>query len=261
MKILKLLPLVLLFVSCKKDPKVEPPVTPVTPMPVDSLKEKPSLFFRFDAMANNTALIISNKGYTNTAQDLFRVDRFNYYISNIRLKRDDGFIYAEPESYHLIRHGDGKTSFTVSNLPEGNYTSVEFLIGVDAARNTSGAQTGDLDVNNYMFWDWDQGYIFFKLEGGYIAKGKTVEAGYAIHVGGFEGKYSAIKPCSYNLTAPVIAKNGGMSKIYFNTVIDEIFKNPQTLAIDDYFASPGDSGMKMLADNYGDMIVVNKVEN
>lgn len=247
--------LILLFVSCKKDPKVETPVTPETP------KAEPSLSFSFNALANNTALVLNNKGYINEAQDKFTVGLLNYYISNIRLKRDDGFEYAEPESYHLIRHSEGKTTFTINNLPEGNYTSIEFLIGVDPARNTSGAQTGDLDVNNYMFWDWNQGYIFFKIEGGYLAKNKTTESGYAIHVGGFEGKYNAIKPFSYLLSTPVTAKKGVSSKIYFNTVIDEIFKNPKTIAIDDYLASPGDSGMKMIADNYADMIVLDKVEN
>ncbi|MBL7931463.1 MAG: hypothetical protein JNL60_06160 [Bacteroidia bacterium] len=247
------------FASCKKDPKVETPVVPVTP--IETPKTNPSLAFSFNAIANNSPLVIANKGYVNEGGDHFTVALFNYYITNVRLKRDDGFEFVEPESYHLIRHSDGKTSFTVSNLPEGNYTSVDFLIGVDAARNTSGAQTGDLDVNNYMFWDWDQGYIFFKLEGNYLAKNKTTDAFYAIHVAGFEGKYGAIKPCTYNLNTPIIATKGDTSKIYFNTVVDEIFKNPKTIAIDDYLVSPGDAGMKMMADNYADMIVVDKVEN
>ena len=33
----------------------------------------------------------------------------------------------------------------MAGVPEGNYTKVEFLIGVDSLRNTKGAQTGDLD--------------------------------------------------------------------------------------------------------------------
>ena len=173
------------LVSCRKDTKTEtPPVTePLVVTPVDTTKKsEPSLSFSFKALANDAPLVMStnstNKGYVNAGGDHFTVTLFNYYISNIRLKKADGSEYVEPESYHLIRHGEGKTTFTVSNLPEGNYTSMEFLIGVDAPRNTSGAQTGDLDVSNNMFWDWNQGYVFFKLEGNYLAKNATADAGF-----------------------------------------------------------------------------------
>jgi len=255
--------LVVLLASCKKDTKSEAPVvSPPIETPKDtSKKSESSLSFSFKALANNTPLVMTNKGYVNAGEDNFTVSLFNYYISNIRLKRADGFEYAEPESYHLVRHGEGKTTFTVSNLPEGNYTSMEFLIGVDAARNTSGAQTGDLDVSNNMFWNWNQGYVFFKLEGSYLAKNATTEAQYAIHIGGFEGKNNNIRTCSFNLGTPVIAKKGVVSKIYLNTIVDEIFKNPSTIAIDDYFAASGEAGMRLVADNYPDMIVVDKVEN
>ncbi len=245
-------------VSCKKDPKLT--VTPgATENP--ATEKRSSLVFSFNALVNNSKLIATNKAYTNAGQDLFTVTRFSYYISNIRLTREDGQVFAEPESYHLINHVDGKTSFTVTGLPEGTYTSVDFLIGVDVERNRSGAQNGDLDVTNGMFWDWDQGYVFFKLEGSYLAKNQSAEAYYAIHVGGFEGKYNCIKQCHFNAPTSIAAKESNVVKLTYTTVIDEIFVNPKTIAINDYLVSPSDSCMKMVADNYADMFQLTKVEN
>src|SRR5688572_24841673 len=113
-KIILAVTLSLFFLSCKKDTKIE---TPVTTTPVD----KPaSLAFRFEALVNNKTLVPATVGYTNTSKDNFTIAKFNYYISNISFKREDGVIFKEPESYHLIQHVEGKTTFTVTGLPEGN---------------------------------------------------------------------------------------------------------------------------------------------
>ena len=53
----------------------------------------------------------------------------------------------------------------LADIPNGEYTKVNYTIGVDAARNTEGAQDGALDLVNGMFWSWNTGYIFMKMEG------------------------------------------------------------------------------------------------
>jgi hypothetical protein len=241
------------ILGCKKDEKIDPAAPPV--------ESKPVVIMNFNALVNNKALVPAIKGYTNTSKDNFTITRFNYYISNLKFKREDGSVFSEPESYHLIKHVEGKTTFTVTDLPEGNYTSIEFLIGVDANRNIQGAQTGDLDVNNEMFWDWDQGYIFFKLEGSYITLKQPIESQYGLHIGGFTGANSSIQFCRYDLSDPVIAKNGGTAKISFDAVVDEIFENPDTIGFEDFYAFPVEEGSKRLSDNYRDMLVLKKVEN
>lgn len=251
--------LFLLFgTACKKDPKVETGSGSVTaPNPTQQNR----VVFSFEAVVNSQTLVPSTKGYTNSALDQFTISKFSYFLSNIRFKTADGTEFKEVESYHLVKHVEGKTSFTVTGVPEGTYTSIDLLIGVDAERNKSGAQTGDLDVNNDMYWDWDQGYVFFKLEGIYLANGETQDSPYAIHVGGFEGPYNAIKPRQYTLPQPLKMEKGKTVTVRFTALIDEIFKNPKTIGINDYLVSPGDPGMKMVADNYEDMLVISKIEN
>jgi hypothetical protein len=58
---------------------------------------------------------------------------------------------------------------------------MSYIIGVDAPRNTAGAQTGALDPGNDMFWNWNQGYIYVKLEG---TSPQSPTTGLVYHVGG-----------------------------------------------------------------------------
>jgi len=244
--------LVLITTACKKDTIV----TPVEDLPTVA----PSLNINFKALANNSVLVPNSKWYTNVSQDSFTVTKFNYYISNIKLTRSDGTVFTEPESYHLIRHVEGSTSFTINNLPEGNYTAMEFLIGVDSLRNVSGAQTGALDVANVMFWDWNTGYIFFKLEGNYRSS-VTHGQDYTIHIGGFSGKYSCLQKCKLSFANPVVAQANKQSGLYINSHVDEIFKSPTTLSFDDYYASINLPMFQSISLNYKDMFVVDRIEN
>jgi hypothetical protein len=252
-----------LMISCKKDVAIEPvapPGTagqPVTPGP-DAAHV---LTFSFSALANNTPFVPNTAWYTNTSQDHFTVTKFNYYLSNVKLRREDGFVYAEPESYHLIRHVESKTVFSLTGLPEGNYDHIEFLIGVDSLRNISGAQTGDLSADSLMFWDWEQGYIFFKLEGNYISAKVPKDGEYAIHIGGFAGPYKCLQQCSFNLSTPITVKKNARSVVSYNVLIDEIFESPVTIGFDSYFSSVSDATFRSVSQNYKDMFVVAKIEN
>jgi hypothetical protein len=55
--------------------------------------------------------------------------------------------------------------FDFINVPAGTYTGMYLTMGVDSARNVSGAQEGALDPANGMFWSWTSGYIMIKAEG------------------------------------------------------------------------------------------------
>ncbi len=239
-----------LFLSCKKDEKV---VTPETPTVAE-----PSVSMNFDARVNGQSMQ-PDTWYLNFFADSFTVRRFNYYISNVKLKRVDGFVYSEPESYHLNKHIDHKDNFTLSNVPEGTYNAIEFLIGVDSLRNVSGAQTGDLAVSEQMFWEWNTGYIFFKLEGACKTADPNRED-FAVHIGGFSGRDNAIQKCTFALLNPIVAEKGKKSQVYFQVNMEEIFKNPQNLDIETIM-NGGGSILKTVASNYNDMFKVDRVQN
>jgi hypothetical protein len=216
--------------------------------------------FDFTAKVGQVPLVINTGTYTNASGDDYTVGVFNYYISNIRLMRDDGVFYAEPESYHLIRHGEGQTSFELKNVPDGRYTAIRFLIGVDSLRNVSGAMAGDLDPVHSMFWDWDQGYIFFKMEGQFRTR-QVPWGDYAIHIGGFTGPNACLQECTIRLPVPVQARRGKASSISFSTQADEVFVNPMEIGFDYYYDNISAETFKAISENYKDMFVVEQVRN
>jgi hypothetical protein len=243
----------LVILSCKKDGKIET-ITPIAAI-------QPSLIFNFKATVDNIPFIKNTKWYTNANGDSFTVSKFNYYISNIKLKRDDGSVFSETYSYHIIKHVEGVNSFTLHNLPEGNYNQIEFLIGVDSLRNVSGSQTGDLSPDSLMFWDWSTGYLFFKLEGQYKTTTSPIADYYAMHVGGFSGTDNFIRKCSFNLTNSIVASINKSSKVFYNVSINEIFVNPLVIDFSTYSVVGGGRKSKDIADNYKDMFTIDHIEN
>ena len=224
-------------------------------------KPEPKVQVDFKAVVRTTPVVPVTGWYTNASLDSFTVTKFNYYISNIKLFSDNGTVYTEPESYHIIKHVEGLTNFTMDNVPEGTYTRMEFLIGVDSARNVSGSQTGALDPVHQMFWEWNTGYIFYKLEGSFNTLTQPTKADYVIHIGGFTGRYSCLQKVSINLGSGYKAIKGNTGKIHFNTHVEEVFTKPATIGFDDYYNAVGNPMFKALSDNYKDMFELNGIEN
>lgn len=133
----------------------------------------------FTNQVNGSALTLNAATYTNKSGETFTVSKFDYFISNIRLLRADGSAYVVPQdnSYFLLRAADPTSqSFTLNNIPAGDYAQIEYMIGVDSLRNTANIsqRTGVLDPGSShtsgtppggMYWDWNTGYIHLKLEG------------------------------------------------------------------------------------------------
>lgn len=246
--------LIAVFISsCKKDAPV-------------NLNPAGSVIFKFINMAGDSNLILNNiKTYINAHNDTFSVHTFKYYISNIKLTRNDGTIFSEKESYHLIDAGDSKrTQFTLANVPYGNYTAVSFIIGVDSVRNFSGAQTGDLDPALGMFWMWDTGYIFAELAGSSpqdTAHGLNHFFSYAII--GYSGQYNALKTVRlpfYSDTAkvsPLITP-----QVNLKADVLEWFKTPTIIsfAAVPFTDLPNQTTLNF-ANNYADMFTLQSIRN
>lgn len=179
------------FASCIKEKENVIPAPPVVAKPG-------SVEMHFENKSGEEELVFG-QWYKTEMGDSFQVSLFNYYISNIVLTTSDGKTYAEPESYHLIKHEDaGSMKFMINNVPPGEYTQVSFMIGVDSTRNVSGAQTGALDPIHGMFWTWNTGYIMAKLEGK-APKSGGMEQKLMYHVGGFKGENNVVKSVNIQL--------------------------------------------------------------
>jgi hypothetical protein len=132
----------------------------------------------------NTAL------YHPMTGDTLTFTTFKYYVSNIKLKRSDNTYWEEEESYHLVDASvPASVEIDLENVPAGDYVALEITMGVDSARNVSGAQTGALDPANGMFWSWNSGYIMIKAEG---QSPQSSTGSFAYHLGGFTGPNKAV---------------------------------------------------------------------
>lgn len=190
--------------SCKKDnsPEYDPNI-------------KAGLSVEFDNVAGSSDLQLNTGNYTNAAGEAFKVTKLKYYVSNFVFTNSNGTTYTVPQkdSYFLIDESDANTHQPEMQVPEGEYKSVSFIVGVDSLRNTVDVsqRTGVLDVSGAasdMYWGWNSGYIFFKLEGTSPVAG--MGGIFQYHIGGFGG-YSAstannIRKITLDLTARGVPK-------------------------------------------------------
>jgi len=130
--------------------------------------------------------------YTNALGETFSIDKCLFYLSNFALQTSSGKWYPIKESYFLVNISDS-SSLQIS-LP-GNITdvvSIQFLLGVDSAKNVSGIQSGVLDPARGMFWTWNTGYVMAKMEGSSPVSPMPGKK-FTYHVGGFAGEQNVAK--------------------------------------------------------------------
>lgn len=257
--ILKFMTLALLigFVSCKKDkkdPEPEPEPTPVAT--TNTIK----ILFEHNV---DTIPLVLNQNYRSPNLDTFKVSILKYYISNVVITKNDNSTFVEPNSYHLIDASNlSSTSISIPGLPFTSYKGLSFTLGVDSARNCSGAQDGDLAQNKGMFWTWSSGYIMFKLEGSSPQSGASNKS-LTYHIGGFGGVNKVQRNFSFNFASTPANVSASVSPIIHLSVdVNEFFKNPAAInfATQHTQMSTGATA-KMYADNYADMIEFEHVHN
>lgn len=166
-----------------------------------------SAVVEFSNMIGNETMDMNNKWYKNQNGDSFKVSKFNYYISNIKFYSASGKVFVQPESYHLLEQSLPESlNISIADIPFDTYTGIEFTLGVDSLRNTSGAQSGALDPAKGMFWSWTTGYIMFKLEG--VAPRSTQPGGvFMLHAGGFQGTNNVVQAIRLDFANSVALDN------------------------------------------------------
>lgn len=144
-------------------------------------KEKDSLFFKIHFKWKTETLDL-NKNYISKS-DTLQLNVLKFYISGIEIKYNDGTFYREKNSYHLVDIENFKP-FTISKFENKTIENIVFNIGVDSTACVSGANGGDLDLQNGMYWAWQSGYINMKIEGKSNSC-KTRKNQFQFHIGGY----------------------------------------------------------------------------
>lgn len=234
------------FSGCKDDKDVQP--APGT------------LEVEVDHVVGTSALVLNSGAYyTTPSGDQFKVSTFKYYLSNFRLRKADGTEYAVPNSYYLVDEADAATkAFTLTDVPAGDYNSLTFTIGVDSTRNVSGAQTGALDPQKNMFWSWNTGYIYTKLEG---TSPQAPNTGLVFHIGGFKAPNNTIRTVSPSLNGATIqVRNGRTPAVHLKADVLKMFTGPTTVRFAQLYNTMGGANSVLVANNQAaGMFVVDHV--
>ena len=221
----------------------------------------------FDNVVSSSDLKLGTGTYQNAAGESFTITKFNYFISNIKLRKADGSEYTIPQdsSYFLIQEEKpASQTITLSKIPTGNYTGLSFMIGVDSARSLANIslRTGALDpaLNDGMYWDWNSGYIFMKIEGTSPVAPAAQNNAFFYHIGGFGGGYNGKKTLNNLRTVALVFTDSGANvqtnatpSVRIVTDAMKIFNGSTKLSIAQHPSVMFDDYSPNIANNYAQM--------
>ncbi len=115
-----------------------------------------------------------NNNYTSLNGDIFKLEHFNYYLSNLHLIHDGGQDLDLSDTIFLVKHNQFVLNLGV--LAIQNIESIQFGIGVPSNLNTqAGANAIDISTRpaNHplsfqdpsMYWGWSAGYMHMIIGG------------------------------------------------------------------------------------------------
>ena len=183
-----------------------------------------------------------------STHDTLNFTTFKYYISNIRLKKADGSWWTQSNSYFLLDLTNGTTpSIQLADVPKGEYTDIEYVLGVDSTRNVSGAQDGALSPSLGMFWSWNSGYIMLKAEGTSPNAGM---GSFTYHLGGFSGTNNIVTKKSHAFTGNSLSVSGnGNCQIHLSAAPEKLWQTAGSVSTNAMIHMPG-ANAKMMADDF-----------
>ncbi len=119
-------------------------------------------------------------------KDTVYFSKMQFYISNIAFQNQKNNskipLKTNVKNFPTLISLENNTLPFSKNISLKNNTYLMFALGLDEPTNTGKyEQKHDLDPQNGMFWTWESGYIFWKLEG-YFFKNNQ-KKGLIFHLG------------------------------------------------------------------------------
>jgi hypothetical protein len=235
------------------------------------------LYIQFDNVVGDQPLQLDRRQYVTAAGDSFTVSQLQYFISNISLERANGksFVVNQDDSYFLVQEQEPGTRRIKVNVPPADYRQLSFILGVDSLRNTMhvSRRTGVLDpsssMDNGMYWSWNSGYIFFKMEGDSPAA-PVDPAGnqkFRFHVGGFGGykakTFNNIKTITLDLrkAGVVRPRKNNDATIFIKADLLKVFGGDSTVKIAEHPSVMFSQYSVNIANNYAKMFTHARTQN
>jgi hypothetical protein len=217
-------------------------------------KAQNNLTLEFNHLVGNKMLVLFDTTYHNSLNEPFVVNKFKYYVSNIVVYNKGKKV--ENNGYYLINTENSNSQTIQLKTATKNIDSIAFTIGIDSAKNAEGIQTGALDPMNGMYWTWNSGYIFAKLEG-QSDSSKAASNYFNYHIGGYKHFENAIQ----TIHLKVVKSQEIIHKIMIDVDVLKWFNGKHSIAINKIAncVQPGDLA-KQIAENYATMFSIKAVQ-
>lgn len=189
----------------------------------------------FDYKVDTADLVLDDTYVDGTGRN-FSINTANYYVSNVRLVKDDN-TEVDFSTYILVENhstASDTNEFMVGMTGDDIYTGIKFDIGIDSATNHSDPTVhaaGDplaLQTPS-MHWSWNSGYIFSRMEGMY----DTTSAGTNAPNGVFTyhcGTMNMLREVELTFPTPVeLTSNDGMLMVHVDLDILKVLDNVDLL--------------------------------
>ena len=171
--------------------------------------KEPSLSIKFSPVANGIPLQLGDSNHINAFSEHYAITRLKYYVSNISLHTKDSLVSSKEV---FLQDASVEERIPIAIVP-GEYTALSFTLGIDSILNCSGAQEGSLDPLKGMFWTWNSGYVFLKLEGYSTASTADLHR-IEHHIGGYRAGNDASRQIKLLFIKPIhISIGNGLSTV------------------------------------------------
>lgn len=150
------------------------------------------LSFSVQPVFKNEALVLNARSYITTNGDTLTIETFKFYLGNFSIYSNGKWQNLNHDYLLVDAESPQANGFTLASFPAGKMDSISFIVGTDSLANVSGALEGALDPSLGMYWAWNTGYIYAKLEGKSKAC-KTFHHAYEFHIGGYLRPYNAVR--------------------------------------------------------------------
>ena len=207
-----------------------------------------------DHYVGDSLLQLDTVTYNNALGQPFTITKFKYYIGNIHLKKTNGSVVVLND-YYLVDEDETPSKKIDLNIPTGEYSGIEFIVGVDSLHNCSGAQSGALDPVNAMFWAWNTGYIFLKLEGKSPAS-KSSGNMFEYHIGGYKAPANCIRHISLQFAQLLTIDNASTRELHLKADAAKVLKGATAIDFSTLSSVTDFHNAATIANNYMGMFSV-----
>ncbi len=171
----------------------------------------------FDALTNQTA-----------AGQTISVTRLDFLLSDVALRRTDGAWLEQTNWFAYINASEGRTGFSVRDIPAGNFDRIRFHVGLEPGINHSDAaqRPGGHPLNpevNHLYWGWSHEYVFLALEGAWMDGVKR--SGFSYHIATDRQLMTVEIPVDLNLNVD--------RELQFAFDVDKIFSGSNPIQLSD----------------------------